>query len=217
MSAVSAFIVLEGGEGSGKTSLLGGLSNALRQLHFNVLATREPGGTSEGLALRKLLLSADGLDWEHGAELLLMVAARVQHVKRIIEPALANGTVVVCDRFVGSTLAYQGAGRGLPVALIEELHDKLVGGLRPDLTVLLDVEPHLGLARSVRRLETAQHDEGRFETLKTAFHERVRADFLRQADKNANRTVIVDANRDYPFVQAEVVARVTEWLASRGR
>jgi dTMP kinase len=213
MSKFSAFIVLEGGEGAGKTSLLGGLSSALRERHFNVLATREPGGTSEGMALRKLLLAADGLDWDHGAELLLMTAARIQHVKRVIQPALADGTVVVCDRFVGSTLAYQGAGRGLPRALIEDLHDKLVGGLKPDLTVLLDVDPHLGLARSVRRLATAKNDEGKFETLKFAFHERVRADFLRQAAENADRTMVVDANGDYPFVQADVIEKVTAWLA----
>jgi dTMP kinase len=215
MSKIAAFVVLEGGEGAGKTSLLGGLSSALRERHIDVLATREPGGTSEGMALRKLLLTADGMDWDPGAELLLMVAARIQHVKRVIQPALADGTVVVCDRFVGSTLAYQGAGRGLPRALIGELHDKLVGGLRPDLTVLLDVDPHLGLARSVRRLETTHHDEGKFETLKMAFHERVRTDFRRQAEEDGARTIVVDANLDYPFVLAEVIERTVAWLADR--
>jgi dTMP kinase len=209
------FIVLEGGEGSGKTSICAALCAALRAEGHDVLATREPGGTPEGLALRALLLSGDGYDWDPGAELLLMVAARIQHVARVIAPALARGQMVVCDRFVGSTLAYQGAGRGLPVGLITDLHDRLVGGLQPDLTVFLDVDPRVGLARSVRRLGVAAEDEGRFEALDLAFHERVRAAFLAQAAAAPARSITVDAGRPIADVQAAVLAAVLTWLAGR--
>jgi dTMP kinase len=173
----SFFVALEGGEGSGKTSVLASLVAAFP----DVLVTREPGGTAEGLALRGLLLSEQGLDWDASAELLLMTAARVQHVKRLVLPALQAGRLVVCDRFLGSSLAYQGAGRGLAAAMIQDLHARFVGGLSPDLTIVLDVDPRVGLSRSVRRLVDGAIDEGRFEKLDLAFHQRVRAAFLAQA------------------------------------
>jgi dTMP kinase len=200
------FIVLEGGEGSGKTTICAALCAAL-----GGLATREPGGTPEGLALRGLLLAEDGYDWDAGAELLLMVAARIQHVKRVIAPALARGQWVVCDRYLGSTLAYQGAGRGLPVDLIADLHDRLVGGLRPDLTVFLDVDPRMGLARSLRRLGLAGEDEGRFEALDLAFHDRVRAAFLAQARADPARSIVIDASPAAAQVQAAVTQSVMAW------
>ena len=106
----ACFIVLEGGEGAGKTTVLAGLAAALHEVGLNPLVTREPGGTPQGLALRALLLAEDGPEWDAGAELLLMMAARIQHVRRVIRPALEAGRVVLCDRFLGSTLAYQGAG-----------------------------------------------------------------------------------------------------------
>jgi dTMP kinase len=199
------FVVLEGGEGSGKTSVLSALSKALAP---DVLFTREPGGTPEGLALRSLLLSEQGLDWEPGAELLLMVAARVQHVQRLILPALEAGRMVVCDRFLGSTLAYQGAGRGMPREMILDLHTRLVGGLVPDLTIILDVDPRIGLSRSTRRLENDAIDEGRFEKLDLAFHDRVRAAFLAQAATDPGSHHVIDAQRSLPQVVSDVVDAV---------
>jgi dTMP kinase len=209
------FLVLEGGEGSGKTSACAALVDHLRSRGLDVLATREPGGTPEGLALRAMLLSDNGYAWDAGAEMLLMVAARIQHVKRVIAPALAAGRVVVCDRFVGSTLAYQGAGRGVPTALIADLHAHLVDDLQPDLTIFLDIDPRVGLARSVRRLSAAAEDEGRFEALDLAFHERVRGAFLEQARGCAGRSFVLDAGRDLPAVQDAVNATVLAWLGSR--
>jgi dTMP kinase len=208
----SFFVVLEGGEGSGKTSIVQALAAALGP---NVVLTREPGGTPEGLALRSLLLSSQGVDWDPGAELLLMVAARVQHVKRVILPALAAGRVVVCDRFLGSSLAYQGAGRGVPVTMIRDLHRDFVDGLMPDLTVLLDVEPRIGLARSARRLGAAAIDEGRFEALDLAFHERVRADFLAQSAADPSRSMVIDAGRGLEEVKSDVVEQVMRFAARR--
>ncbi len=181
------FIVFEGGEGAGKTTAMHAVAARLGE---RALVTREPGGTPEGLALRALLLAGDAPDWDPMAELLLMVAARVQHVTRVIRPALEAGRVVLCDRYVGSTLAYQGAGRGLDERFILELHRQAVG-LLPDLTVLLDVDPRVGLRRSLRRLAAGGQDEGRFESLDMAFHERVRASFLAQAA--GTRSVVIDA------------------------
>jgi dTMP kinase len=202
------FIVVEGGDGSGKGSLVAGLAATLAADGHPVLTTREPGGTPEGLQLRAMLLAASGAVWEQESELLLMTAARVQHVRRVIMPAVQAGTVVVCDRFVGSTLAYQGGGRGLPEALILDLHRRLVDDVWPDLTILLDVDPRIGLERSRRRLALTAADEGRFEDLDLAFHDRVRASFLAQAARHAGRTVIIDAGQPMEAVQRQAIDRV---------
>ena len=205
------FVVLEGGEGSGKTSAMGVLAASLQASGHDVLQTREPGGTPEGLALRALLLAEDGPDWDPGAELLLMVAARVQHVRRVIAPALASGRTVLCDRFVGSTLAYQGAGRGLDPATILDLHRRFVGDLWPDLTVVLDVDAETGLARSNRRLSLTGADEGRFEMLDLAFHRRVRAAFLALAAERPS--VVIDAGGTLDDVHSALIQAVSARLA----
>lgn len=202
------FIVVEGGDGAGKGGVAASLAAALTIAGHPVLTTREPGGTPEGLQLRALLLSAAGAVWEQEAELLLMTAARVQHVRRVIAPAVAAGTTVICDRFVGSTLAYQGGGRGLPVDLILDLHRRLVDDVWPDLTIILDVDPRTGLQRSRTRLAAQAQDEGRFEDLDLAFHDRVRQSFLAQAAENPQRTVVIDAAQTAAQVQLEALAHV---------
>ncbi len=206
------FIVFEGGDGAGKGSALAAAAEALRTDGHDVLTTREPGGTPEGSALRGLLLSEAGRIWDQGSELLLMTAARVQHVKRVIRPAVASGKLVLCDRYVGSTFAYQGAGRGLPPSLIRQLHRDFVEDYWPDLTVLLDIAPAEGLARSRRRLAATATDEGRFEDLALDFHARARASFLAQAEDKPDRTLVIDAAPPLAEVQAEVVARLRTWL-----
>jgi dTMP kinase len=202
------FFVVEGGDGSGKGGVVAALAAALSADGHAVLTTREPGGTPEGLQLRAMLLAASGAVWAQESELLLMTAARVQHVRRVIMPALQAGTMVVCDRFVGSTLAYQGGGRGLAEDLILDLHGRLVGDLWPHLTLLLDVDPRVGLERSRRRLAATAADEGRFEDLDLAFHERVRASFLAQAARHAGRTVIIDAGQPIDAVQRQAIDQV---------
>lgn len=206
------FIAFEGGDGAGKGSVLAAAAEALRADGLDVLTTREPGGTPEGMALRGLLLSEAGDVWDQGSELLLMTAARVQHVKRVIRPAVASGQIVLCDRYVGSTLAYQGGGRGLPLGLIRQLHHDFVGDYWPDLTVLLDIPPAEGLRRSRRRLADTATDEGRFEGLALDFHERARAGFLAQALETPDRFMVVDAAPPLPQVQADVVAGLRAWL-----
>jgi dTMP kinase len=204
------FIVFEGGEGAGKTSAMQALGNALTERGCHVLLTREPGGTPEGLQLRALLLASDAPAWDPMAELLLMVAARVQHVRRVIQPALEAGRIVLCDRFLGSTIAYQGAGRGLPIKFILDLHDRAVG-LLPDLTLLLDVDPRVGLRRSVRRLNDSRVNEGKFEGLDIEFHDRVRAAFL--AQQLATKTIVFDAEQHQSAVAAQLVASVITHLS----
>ncbi len=178
--------------------------------------TREPGGTPEGERLRALLLSAEGGAWTPVSELLLMTAARVEHVAQVIAPALARGEVVVSDRFVGSTLAYQGAGRGVSEQLIRSLDHGAVGGLSPDLTLVLDLDPAAGLIRSRRRLASAGADEGRFEALDLAFHARVRRSFLDQAQAEPGRHAVIDASLPQAHVQARAAAALDRLLAQAG-
>jgi dTMP kinase len=209
-----AFIAIEGGDGSGKGTVIAALIPALQQAGFDVLPTREPGGTPEGQALRQLLLPADA-SWDPWAELLLMAAARVQHVARVVRPARAAGRIVVSDRFVGSTIAYQGAGRGLPADAIMSLHRLTTGDFRPDLTVVLDVDPALGLRRSRARLAESGTDEGLFEELDLAFHERVRASFLSQAAAGGSTHIVVDSAPAPDQMVKTVTSSVTAWLGNR--
>jgi dTMP kinase len=205
-----AFIVLEGGDGTGKTSAAAHLAAALRDWPGGVVLTREPGGTPGGQAIRGLLLSAEGQEWEPAAELLLIAAARAQHVAQVIRPALAAGRVVVCDRYVGSTLAYQGAGRGLDLAAIRTIHALTTGDLWPDLTVLLDVDPARALARGVARLRAEKSGEDRFEALGLEFQRRVRQGFLDQAAAGGH--VVIDAAQAIEAVAAAVADAVLGFL-----
>ena len=206
-------IAVEGGDGSGKGGVAARLAMRLQAAGHDVLRTLEPGGTPEGLHLRALLL-AEKQAWDARAELLLMTAARAQHVRRVIGPALAAGRAVVCDRFVGSTLAYQGAGRGLPADLILGLHRGFADDLWPDVTVLLDVDPAVGLQRSRRRLAADGRDEGRFEALDLGFHQRVRQSFLDQAAARPARSIVIDASQAAEAVQREAADRACAMLAA---
>ena len=206
------FIAVEGGDGSGKSGVVRHLAEALRSRGFEVVATRVPGGTPEAEALRALVLSGQDDAWEPASELLLMTAARVQHVRRLIEPALARGAVVISDRYAGSTLAYQGAGRGFDQGFIRDLHARAVGDRWPDLTLVLDVPVDLGLARSRARLGAAGLDEGRFETLDLGFHDRIRQGFLDQARAAPDRHAVIDASLPPDQVQAAALGAVLTHL-----
>jgi dTMP kinase len=214
MEGQGVFIALDGVDGGGKTGALATLDRVLTAQGYDVLATREPGGTEAGLALRRLLLSEQGYDWTPTAELLLMAAARAQHVERVIRPALASGRIVLCDRYVAATLAFQGAGRGLPMPEILALHRFAAGDLWPDLTLILDIDVRRGLARSRRRNQEAALDEGRFEALDLDFHERVRRSYLQQAADHPGRYAVIDADRPEAAVQNDVETLV---LATLGR
>jgi dTMP kinase len=210
------FLAIEGGEGAGKGTILQALAGRLAGAGFNVLQTREPGGTPEGLELRQLLLGDQGKIWDPWAELLLMTAARVQHVRRVIGPAVARGEIVISDRFVGSTIAYQGAGHGIPAAEIENLHRQAVGDIWPDLTIVLDIDPRLGLQRSMARLARQHLDEGRFEAMSLDFHDRIRESFLRQAAARPAAHAVVNAELPLAEVITAVSQIVLDWLRARG-
>jgi dTMP kinase len=200
------FITLEGGEGSGKTSQASALARHLEERGHSVCLTREPGGTALGVAVVGLLRESEGgQKLTSLAELLLFEADRAQHVSEVIRPALATAEIVICDRFTDSSLAYQGHGRGLNLDLIRRLNDEATGSLEPDLTLLLDLPPQVGLSR-----EGAQLDVTGRESLE--FHERVRRGFLALAKEEPERFVVIDATRQTQEVAAQVLAAVAKLL-----
>lgn len=184
------FISLEGGEGAGKTTLIRKLKTHLENQGLEVIITREPGGTPGAEDLRDILLTGQTDRWSPVTEALLMYAARVDHVERLIQPALARGAWVISDRFSDSTLAYQGAAGGVDIARIRQLHTVALEDFYPDLTFILDLDPLVGLRRTVERGE----DPTRFEMHETDFHTRLRDAFLRIAGDEPDRCVVLDAS-----------------------
>ena len=189
------FITLEGIEGSGKTSQLKNIASFLESRGQTCLLTREPGGTQIGRRIRTVLLDPESSDLDPVAELLLYTADRVQHVRKTILPAIAAGKVVVCDRYVDATLAYQGVARGLGTGLIETLHRLLVDNLKPDLTFLLDLPPEEGLKRAWTQIDSGSRSgrETRFEKEEMAFHTRVRNGYLKLVENEPERFIIINA------------------------
>ena len=206
------FITLEGIEGSGKTSQIRAMARWLESNGHDCLVTREPGGTAIGGQIRRVLLHPENDDLAPGAELLLYVADRVQHLETVIRPALAAGQVVVCDRYFDATLVYQGYARGLDMAMIRQLHQLSCSGLTPNLTFLLDLAPEEGLARAWQRIQSdsAHAQESRFEKEKLAFHRRVREGYLDLARRDPQRFNIIDAAADLQAVQAQIEAVLSE-------
>ena len=188
------FITLEGIEGSGKTTLIENLADVFRTLNHEVLVTREPGGCALGRDLRGLLLNPETAICSE-AELFLFLADRAQHVAEVIRPALAKGVVVLCDRYADSTVVYQGYGRGLDIERLRDLNDMAVGGLWPDRTFVLDMDPKAALTRARRRNAElgVAGKEGRFEAESLPFHTRIREGFKLWAAHNTKRVVILDA------------------------
>lgn len=189
-------ITLEGIDGSGKTSQLDPLARYLESLGHTVVKTREPGATLIGSRIRALLLDPDSSAMAPLCELLLYYADRAQHLHEIIRPALESGRTVVCDRFFDATLVYQGAARGLAVQQIGLLQRLVVRELKPDLTLLFDLDPETGLARTQNALDSGDRmeAESRFEKEKLDFHQQVRKGYLDLAGKEPERFVIVDAS-----------------------
>jgi dTMP kinase len=199
------FITFEGGEGSGKTTQIRLLSEALTARGIDHLVTREPGGTPLAEKIRPLLVESPpaGEDWHPLAETLLFLAARVQHWEQRIKPALTAGKWVICDRFIDSTLIYQGVAKGLGVDYLAALH-RMIGGSAwlPDRTFVLDIDPELGL----RRAKARQDAEQRFEALDLDFHQRLREGFLALARTAPERYAVVDANQVPEKIAKEILA-----------
>lgn len=195
------FISLEGSEGVGKTTSLNFINQYVESLGHQVLLTREPGGTPMAEELRNILLSEREEKIESDTELLLMFAARCQHVNQVIKPALESGFWVICDRFVDASYAYQGGGRELGFERIQQLEDWCLGGFKPDLTLLLDMSVEEGIARTKKRGKA-----DRFETEKMAFYQKIRDAYLKRADQDPQRMVVIDAAPAVSEVQASLKA-----------
>ena len=194
------FITLEGGEGVGKTTNLTFITHYLQQHNISVVVTREPGGTALAEKIRHLLLDKDSEAISEHAELLLIFAARAQHIKHVIEPALARGDWVLSDRFTDATYAYQGGGRNMRVSTIEWLENLVQGNLRPDLTVLLDTPVEIGIDRA-----RARGVLDRFESEKISFFENARRAYLLQAELHPERIKLIKANQPLVDVQRALV------------
>ena len=205
------FITFEGGEGSGKSTQAGILANRLTRAGCKVLATREPGGSPAAEEIREALLS--GRVWQFGpfAEALLFSVARADHTEHGIGQALVEGKWVVCDRFLDSTRAYQGAMAGVPKGLINALERLTVGNLLPDITFILDIPPEQGLARAAERRSGSRPD--RFESQELLLHERVRRAFLDIAEEEPERCVVIDASQPEAMVAEDVWEVVLQRLS----
>ena len=205
------FITLEGPEGSGKSTHIRYLATALRRSGFRVVQTREPGGTVVAEAIRHTLLRSSREQITPVAESLLILAARSQHVRHVIEPALQRGTIVLCDRFSDSTLAYQGFARGLDLAWLQMANSMATNGCSPDLTLLLDVPVHIGLSR--RRKSGGKQNRLDLESVR--FHRLVRKGFLALAARSPRRIKVIRADRSEEKTRAEIEAVVLGWLHTR--
>jgi dTMP kinase len=196
-------ITFEGVEGAGKTTQIRLLKTAFSDSGFSVFTTREPGGEPAAESIRSILLAPESNISPVG-ELLLFLAARAQVTANVIRPRLLQDDIVICDRYIDSTVVYQGHARGHDLALVHRLNEFATGGLTPDLTILLDLEPEAGLARQ------SEHD--RMEAESIAFHRIVRQGFLQEARKNASRFRVIDAARPVEIIHAEVLAAVKRML-----
>jgi len=200
-----SFVTFEGGDGTGKTTQVQALNSFLVDNGRGCVVTREPGGTSLGKLIRQVLVEVSDHEISSSTELFLYLADRAQHVNEIIRPAIAGGKVVLCDRFTDSTVAYQGYGRGIDLALLQQLNRLADGGVQPDITFLLDCPVKLGLSRTNKRQsESGQPREDRFEREKIEFHDKVRAGFLEMAQAEPARFRVIDASRSIEEVWLDI-------------
>ena len=205
---MARFITIEGGEGAGKSTAQQFLASKLISMGLSVTLTREPGGTPLAEELRQTLLNPHGEVPVEMAELLLLFAARAQHIAEVIKPALDRGEWVICDRFTDATYAYQGGARGMPVEVITQLEKMVQGALQPHQVILLDLPPELGLERARARGEL-----DRFEREPMAFYERVRSGYLGRVRTMPDRYTVIDASQDLQGVEDQLECVAQGWLA----
>lgn len=203
------FITFEGGEGAGKSTQVARLAETLRASGREVVTTREPGGSPGADQIRALLVQGEASRWDPISETLLVYAARRDHLRRTVWPALDRGAIVICDRFIDSTMAYQGFGRGVGPELVDRVRQVAIGDFQPDLTLVLDLAVEAGLARALSRGGA----ETRFESFDADFHQRVRDGFLQIAAREP-RCVVIDANASVEAVASRIQQVVRERLAA---
>ncbi len=209
------FITFEGGEGAGKSTQIARLAARLSAAGVDILATREPGGPPgalpQAMALRRLLVEGEPGAWSPQSEALLNYTQRIEHVRRIVEPALARGTFVLCDRFADSTMAYQGYGHRLGRAFVSKLHRLTLGTFKPDLTLVFDLPVEAGLKRALARTGA----ETRYERMDIAFHERLRRGFRAIVRAEPRRCALVDARGDIDTVEKRILTVLRKRLGAR--
>jgi dTMP kinase len=193
------FITLEGVEGAGKSTLMSYVAEILSEAGNEVVQTREPGGTKTGEQIRDILLDSKNVGVTDDTELLLMFAARAQHINEIIKPAISSGKIVLCDRFTDASYAYQGGGRGIDPSRIKILEDWVQQGLNPNLTLLFDLDVETGLRRAGKRSEA-----DRFEKEEASFFERIRSCYLERAKNEPERFRIVDSSQSFDNVKKQI-------------
>lgn len=201
------FITLEGVEGAGKSTLMSYVAEILSDTGKEVIQTREPGGTKTGEQIRNILLDSNNAKLADDTELLLMFAARAQHIYEVINPALASGKIVLCDRFTDASYAYQGGGRGINSSRIQILEDWVQQGLKPNLTLLFDLDVETGLRRAGKRSEA-----DRFEQEEISFFERIRSSYLERAKKEPERFRIIDSSQSFDNVKQQIQDTLKEYL-----
>jgi dTMP kinase len=209
-NATGRFITLEGGEGAGKSTQIARLRAWLEGRGHRITVTREPGGSPGAEMVRKLLVEGPTERWDGTTEALLHFAARREHLRSTVWPALKRGDWVVSDRFADSTLAYQGYGHGVDRRIFEQLYELAVGAFRPDLTIILDVPIEIGLKRAAER----RGAETRYESLPRDFHSRVRTGFLEIAKREPKRCIVIDATGSVDAIAAAIAAAVKERLGA---
>lgn len=204
------FITFEGGEGSGKTTQIKLLGDALSKAGRDVVLTREPGGTPEAEKIRDLLVRRDGGAWTPTAEAMLFFTARHMHWHTKIKPALDAGAVVICDRFTDSTMAYQGYGYQYDMNILSRVKQISIGDVEPDMTFILDIPVDQGLARAGSRMsgDDTNETEDRFERIESGFHERLRQGYLEIAKNNPGRCHVIDATRSIDAVHNDILQKV---------
>jgi len=211
------FITFEGPDGSGKTTQIYALYEYLQAQHLPVLVTREPGGTPIGDQIRAVLLSPANADMLPGAEILLFSASRAQLVGQVIRPALVTGTIVICDRFADSTLAYQGYGRQLDLLALRAITNFATGGLVPDLTIYLDLTVEEGLRRKRAALDEGRGEWDRLDQQDLEFHRRVRAGYQALIAEEPERWLVIDASQTEAEIQSQIRARIDQLLRGQTR
>jgi len=197
---VKRFISFEGGEGSGKTTVIERLSNELNQLGYNIVKTREPGGSKIAEQIRDVILAIDNTNMDFLTEAYLYAASRRQHLVDIIIPALNEEKIVLCDRFIDSSLAYQGYARELGIEKVYKINEFVTNGFLPDLTIYIDVDPSIGL----KRIKSNNRKVDRLDMEAITFHQKVRQGYLEVAKLYSNRIRIVDGNRDIEEIYNEI-------------
>ena len=205
------FITFEGIEGSGKTTQIKYIQRYFKNRGQECIVTREPGGTEIGKKIRSILLDPASKDICSGSELFLYMADRAQHVNELVIPALSAGKTVLCDRFFDATVVYQGYARGFDIKQIHRLHELILEGLKPDVTILLDLPPDIGLSRAWAQIDNGRRDsaESRFEKENLSFHKRVRAGYLELARLEPQRFRVIDATREEDKVRRDIIDAIS--------